>query len=138
MSDLEQKPAGDNCNARKADGSGYCSHAAGWGTDHPGHGRCKFHGGNTKDHEKNIIDKLEGAAGDAAVSLKLRLKHAREKAEAGEFDEIDWAEIDRHARTVFDRAGPIKREKRELEDVTDGDNSFGTTVVLDSEYVDDE
>ena len=28
-------------------------------------------------------------------------------------------------------------EKQELEDVTEGDGGFGTTVVLDSEYVDD-
>lgn len=37
------------CNA-KADGAedqepGYCSLPAGWGTDHNGEGRCKFHGG---------------------------------------------------------------------------------------------
>ena len=29
-----------------------------------------------------------------------------------------------------------KTEKQELEDVTEGDGGFGTTVVLDSEYVD--
>lgn len=32
----------------------------------------------------------------------------------------------------------VKTEKQELEDVTDGSDGFGTTVVLDSEYVDDE
>jgi hypothetical protein len=34
--------------------------------------------------------------------------------------------------------GYVKEERRELEDVTDGDGGFGTTVVLDSEYVEDE
>lgn len=32
----------------------------------------------------------------------------------------------------------VKTEKRELEDVTDGDGGFGTTVVLDSEYATDD
>lgn len=44
-----------------------------------------------------------------------------------------------HARfllsTSFDY---VKTEKKELEDVTEGSDGFGTTVVLDSEYVDDE
>jgi hypothetical protein len=49
-------------------------------------------------------------------------------------------EIDgQHARfllsTSFDYQ---KTEKKELEDVTEGSDGFGTTVVLDSEYVDDE
>jgi hypothetical protein len=43
-----------------------------------------------------------------------------------------------HARfllsTSFDYQ---KTEKKELEDVTEGSDGFGTTIVLDSEYVDD-
>ena len=117
MSDLDPREADEYCNARKTDGSGYCKHEAGWGTDHAGHGRCRFHGGNTQDQEKNLIDKLEDAAGDAAVAYKLRLKHIREKVEAGETEDIDWGEFDRLGRTVFDRApnAPNKAEKRELE-----------------------
>lgn len=115
MSDLEQKEAGEYCNARKTDGSGYCQHEAGWGTEHPGHGRCRFHGGNTKTQEQNVIDKLSDAASDAAVAYQLRLKHIREKIEAGESEDIDWGEFDRLGRTVFDRApnAPDKTEKHE-------------------------
>ncbi len=44
-----------------------------------------------------------------------------------------------HARfllsTSFDY---VKTEKKELEDVTEGSDGFGTTIVLDSEYTDDE
>lgn len=40
------------CNGRRAnwDGEGtpYCERPSGWGTDHPGFGRCKRHGGATK------------------------------------------------------------------------------------------
>ena len=53
-------------------------------------------------------------------------------------DPMEDREVDgQHARfllsTSFDY---VKTEKRELEDVSDGDG-FGTTVVLDSEYVDE-
>jgi hypothetical protein len=38
------------CGARKRQGEGTCGQAAGWGTDHPGDGPCKLHGGNTRNH----------------------------------------------------------------------------------------
>jgi len=43
-----------------------------------------------------------------------------------------------HARFILSTSFDYeKTEKRELEDVTDGDSGFGTTAVLDSEYVDE-
>ena len=39
------------CGAKKRAG-GACSLAAGWGTLHPGLGKCKFHGGSTPSHIK--------------------------------------------------------------------------------------
>lgn len=131
MSDLEPKEPDDYCNARKTNGSGYCQHEAGWGTDHPGHGRCRFHGGNTQTQEKNVIDKLSDAASDAAVAYKLRLKHIREKVEAGDAEDIDWGEFDRLGRTVFDRAPntPNKTEKHELT------GEDGGAIAVESEVV---
>lgn len=35
------------CGARKRQGEGTCTRPAGWGTEHPGIGRCKLHGGKT-------------------------------------------------------------------------------------------
>lgn len=127
MSDLEPKEPDTYCNARKTDGSGYCKHEAGWGTDHSGHGRCRFHGGNTASQEKNVIDKLTNAAEDAAVAYKLRLKHVREKIEAGESDDIDWSEFDRMSRTVMDRTGYGKTETHELT----GEDGGAITVESD-------
>lgn len=40
------KAAGEKCAAPKRQGDGFCTQAAGWGTDHPGWGRCKLHGGS--------------------------------------------------------------------------------------------
>ena len=43
---LPRKEPDEFCNARKKSG-GYCSKVAGYGTDHLGYGRCKFHGGSS-------------------------------------------------------------------------------------------
>lgn len=40
------EPHGGACGARTRS-RGVCAHPAGWGTDHPGQGRCKLHGGAT-------------------------------------------------------------------------------------------
>lgn len=120
MNDLPPKDPDEKCNARKTDGSGYCGQPAGWGTDHNGHGRCKFHGGSTQNQEKNLISDLQDAAGDAALAYKLKLKHVREKVERGEHDEIDWGELDRLGRTVLDRTGYGPTEKREHEHSGEG------------------
>jgi hypothetical protein len=50
---VHDKPAspGYYCNARKRGEEGrgeLCTLRAGWGTDHPGTGRCKLHGGKNK------------------------------------------------------------------------------------------
>lgn len=42
----------EKCGAKKTDGSGTCEQPAGLGTDHLGVGRCKFHGGATRSHER--------------------------------------------------------------------------------------
>lgn len=38
------------CGGPKRQGEGTCTRPAGWGTPHPGIGRCKLHGGSTKSH----------------------------------------------------------------------------------------
>jgi len=44
----------DTCGRTKRDGSGEsCGLPAGWGTDHPGEGPCKLHGGNAGAPEGN-------------------------------------------------------------------------------------
>jgi hypothetical protein len=57
----------------------------------------------------------------AAVALRLRLKHVRQKVESGDGDDVDWGEVDRLARTVFDRTGYGKTETRELTGEGDAD-----------------
>lgn len=38
------------CAANKRQSEGWCHKPSGWGTNHPGTGRCRLHGGNTRDH----------------------------------------------------------------------------------------
>ena len=44
------KPGGDGGCGAATRGGGLCKHEAGWGTEHPGIGRCKFHAGSTPSH----------------------------------------------------------------------------------------
>jgi len=136
MSDLDPREADEYCNARKADGSGYCKHEAGWGTDHTGHGRCRYHGGSTPNQEKGIIDDLKGAAEHAATALELQLKHLRRDLENGE--DIDPGDLDRLATTVLDRTGHGKTETKELEHSTDGSMDFTIDWVDDDDSAGDE
>lgn len=51
----DETPTGDHDNARycggpKRQSEGTCTRPAGWGTPHPGIGRCKLHGGSTPSH----------------------------------------------------------------------------------------
>lgn len=43
----EAAPPRALCGATRKHDGGTCSRGAGWGTDHPGTGHCKFHGGRT-------------------------------------------------------------------------------------------
>lgn len=48
----EPKGTGIPCGGKKRNGSGLCTQAAGWGTDHPGFGKCKLHGGSVPNGVK--------------------------------------------------------------------------------------
>lgn len=50
----EQRDQVPLCNARKKNGDS-CRAFAGQGTNHPGTGRCKFHGGATPNHDKRAV-----------------------------------------------------------------------------------
>lgn len=39
---------------RRVNGKGYCKRPPGWGTDHPGIGRCKRHGGSTPLYQERV------------------------------------------------------------------------------------
>lgn len=51
----DQSRDGRYCGARKRQGEGTCTQAAGWGTDHPGIGACKLHGGSMQNHKTAAV-----------------------------------------------------------------------------------
>jgi hypothetical protein len=50
----EQRDQVPLCGAKKKNGE-LCRAFAGQGTKHPGQGKCKFHGGNTPNHDKRAV-----------------------------------------------------------------------------------
>jgi hypothetical protein len=50
----EQRERHELCGARKKNGD-TCRAFAGQGTEHFGTGRCKFHGGSTRNHQKHAV-----------------------------------------------------------------------------------
>lgn len=60
-----RKPPAKVCGAKLTRRKGTCGHAAGWGTPHPGRGRCKWHGGSTPNHVK----KAEREEAEEAVAV---------------------------------------------------------------------
>lgn len=54
------------CGAKKRQTDGMCTQPAGWGTDHPGFGRCKLHGGKTPTQNKRAaIDAVKASQSHA-------------------------------------------------------------------------
>lgn len=58
---------GPKCGRPKRQGGDACGQAAGWGTDHPGIGACKLHGGNTPGARNRARRELEHRAAEQAV-----------------------------------------------------------------------
>lgn len=59
----------DRCAARTRSG-GTCGRPAGWGTSHPGVGRCKLHGGSTPSHQIGAhLAVVEREAGELLARL---------------------------------------------------------------------
>ncbi len=66
----------DRCAATTRSG-GPCKNAAGKGTDHPGYGKCKNHGGSTANHRKAATRQR---AAEAVESLSIPVETTPEEA----------------------------------------------------------
>jgi hypothetical protein len=91
-----------SCGAKTRAG-GQCAQPAGWGTNHMGTGKCRFHAGNAPNHRKNAI-KAEaitfmGAPLDInpfdAIMWCIRITAGEVEwmsMKIAEVDEVDWIE----------------------------------------------
>jgi hypothetical protein len=60
------------CGGKKHQGEGTCTRPAGWGTDHPGYGRCKLHGGSVPSGRKAALEqKLQAQAAAELARLDV-------------------------------------------------------------------
>ena len=50
----DMKICGARRTGKSASGEGICCQAAGWGTDHPGYGHCRHHGGLTESQQRAV------------------------------------------------------------------------------------
>jgi len=104
----------------------------------PGSNVCRFHGGAAPQVEAKAQERLDRMADSTTADMQAIIDDLADLYHsAPPEDRPDIAkELRKNWTAILDRTGHGKSEKRELEDVSDGDG-FGTTVVLDSEYVDE-
>lgn len=57
------------CGAQRAKSQGACKRPAGWGTDHPGQGACKLHGGSTPTHRRAALREQAQRTAHEALAL---------------------------------------------------------------------
>lgn len=82
-------PTPPACGARKRNGKP-CKREAGWGTSHPGRGKCKLHGGASKSHrDKAVRDEVNGMARPISVSPASALETVLHLA-AGQLAYATW------------------------------------------------
>jgi hypothetical protein len=89
------------CGAKKHNSTDTCARPAGWGTTHPGTGRCKLHGGcNTGPKDREKMSK-------AAMGNKNGRKH-------GMFEKIVVENMSPEEREKFEKIGDDRDLKTEL------------------------
>lgn len=99
------------CGANKRQGEGTCTQRAGWGTDHPGVGRCRNHGGSTPTHRQHAQEQQARAqaarlgvpvvtTGAAAVEHALALAHGQMLVAAAVVAELPTDQL-----VVLDKSG---------------------------------
>lgn len=99
------------CGADTHRRKGTCKHPAGFGTDHVGFGRCKFHGGNSPSHQKNA----------AKLQVEARIAKYGNPANVEPGQEL-LAEVQRtagHVRWLGDKIGQFM-DDADLKQLTGG------------------
>jgi hypothetical protein len=99
------------CGAPKRQGPGDCTRPAGWGTGHPGIGRCKLHGGKTPSH--NEAAKREQARRDVELFGAAKDIHPAQAL----LELVQWT------------AGEVDYWRARVREIEKHDLTWGTTKV---------
>jgi hypothetical protein len=93
---------------RKADGSGYCGQAPGWGTEHVGIGRCKRHGGSAPLYAQKV-EKLRAAVAVEQYGLPRHVDPhtALEEELDRSAGHVDWLRMQVAALETEAMHGPV-------------------------------
>lgn len=65
MTENGTHPGYDTCGAARKHTGAPCTRPAGWGTEHPGYGACKLHGGCTPTHVAHARNVMAAEAAEA-------------------------------------------------------------------------
>ena len=101
---------------------------------------CHVHGGATPQVKQKAQERLDEMADSVTADMQEIIEDFAamyEVAPPEDKAEI-LSELRKSWKIVLDRTGHGPTDKRQLEDVSEDGKGFGTTIVLDSEYVDDE
>lgn len=96
-----------------ADGNELCTRPAGWGTDHPGFGRCKLHGGSTSSH---VVAGMVAMAEQAVKTYGLPVDVSPTEAL---LDEVKWT------------AGHVSWLRARVQEMEERTLSWGIKSVVD-------
>ena len=83
------------CGAKKKQGPGDCQRPAGWGTDHPGSGRCKLHGGSSPSGKKAAKrEQAEAAVETYGLPREVSPHQALEEELYRTAGHVGWLELE--------------------------------------------
>lgn len=123
--DEEPKTEKSKCGAKAKSSKGSCSLPAGWGTDHAGKGRCKYHGGcstGPRDPAKMRGNKNALKTGERE-SIFLSTLDEEERQDYEKVDTSPAAQIDEQLRLI------TIREKRMMQRIADLKAAGEFTIV---------
>lgn len=117
MTAAESEPRHDSpkCGAKKRQGEGCCKRPAGWGTDHPGTGQCKLHGGCVRNSRVAASEEL---ARKAVITYGLPR---------------DISPTDALLEEVRYTAGHVAWLREKVAELEDRDLVWGVTEVADKQ-----
>lgn len=112
----KQKKPHNKCGAKtRASGGHPCGLPAGWGTDHPGEGRCKFHGGCSTGPKKANTRKNAVKHGLYQKYLPKEVLETIEASEGMSSLDILWSNIEiQYANIIRSQKIMLVKSKEEL------------------------